>query len=105
MRRFEVAVEDVLRELSETMYRATMTATRARKSGGSGIKPRKWANGRYGMASVTATTLRVAQSSCVPGLLRKKGRRLRTTNTMRDAESTDSTNQPVRNWSLLAWRR
>ena len=58
----------------------------------------------YGRSSVATTTMMVVANRYFDGLLRKNGFRLRMTSTMSDAETTDSRNQPVLNWSTVAWR-
>ncbi len=40
----------------------------------------------------------------LPGMLRQKGLLVRITRTMIEAEITDSTNHPVRNWFVEAFR-
>ena len=62
---------------------------------GRGINPNNPANGVYGMINVTIATEIVAIKRYFPGLLLKKGLRLRMTRTIIDAEITDSRNQPV----------
>lgn len=61
------------------------------------MNPRISPIGVYGSSNVTTTTRKVAVSKYLDGLLLKKGLRLRITNTMNDAETTDSRNQPVLN--------
>ncbi len=46
---------------------------------------------------VTTTITRVANRRYFPGLLLKNGLRLRITSTIKQAETTDSMNQPVLN--------
>ena len=57
------------------------------------------------MANATGISTIVETSSTLPGLLRKKGRRVRTTSATTSSVSSDSTNQPVRNSSGVAWNR
>ena len=52
-------------------------------------------SGVKGKIRVTPATMSVAMSRYRPGLLLKKGLRLRMTSTMTEAEITDSINQPV----------
>ena len=63
----------------------------------SGLKPKTPPSGVKGKISVTTTTNSVAINKYFPGLLLKKGLRLRITSTIREAETTDSRNQPVLN--------
>jgi hypothetical protein len=63
----------------------------------SGLNPKIRPSGLKGRINVTTTTKSVAINKYFPGLLLKKGFRLRMTSTIREAEITDSRNQPVLN--------
>ena len=78
---------------------------RATKEPGNGVNPKSLAPmGRKGKISAAPTISSVAMNRDFPGLLLKKGPLVRTTSTTRDAEMTDSTNQPVLNYSGESWR-
>jgi hypothetical protein len=77
------------------MYSATIMAIAIRKEKGGGLNPNSSRRGVKGNMTVAATITRVVPNKYFPGVLLKKGRLLRITNTIRDAEITDSTNQPV----------
>lgn len=66
-----------------------------RNDRGRGTKPNIFASGAKGKISAVATTAIVATSRYRPGRLLKKGRLLRMTSTIIEAEITDSMNQPV----------
>jgi hypothetical protein len=66
---------------------------------GSGLNPKIPPSGVKGSTTVTTTVNSVAMRRYFDGLLLKNGFRLRMTSTIRDAEITDSRNQPVLNWS------
>ena len=72
---------------------------------GSCLKPNGAAKEVNGMQSVKTPVRRVATSRYFPGLLLKKGFLLLITRTIRDAEITDSTNQPVLNCSVIPGSR
>ena len=63
----------------------------------SGLNPKISAREVKGKINVTTKMDRVAVNRYFPGLLLKKGLRLRITNTISDAEITDSINQLVLN--------
>ena len=63
----------------------------------SGLNPKTIPSGVKGKTSVIITIDNVAINRYFPGLLLKKGFRLRITSTMSDAEMTDSRNHPVLN--------
>jgi hypothetical protein len=71
-----------------------------KKSPGSGWKPRTCAIGVAGSSAPTATTSSAASMSGMLGWLWKNGtRRVRIAKTTSVWVASDSTNQPVRNWS------
>src|SRR5450631_1666114 len=86
------------------MYSATIIAMTRRYDSGTRLNPKTSPSGVKGSATVTTTVNRVAINRYFAGLLLKKGFRLRMTNTISEAEMTDSRNQPVRNWSWVACR-
>jgi hypothetical protein len=68
-----------------------------RNENGSGLNPKIAPSGVKGRTTVATTVNRVAIKRYFAGLLLKKGFRLRMTSTIKDAEMTDSRNQPVLN--------
>jgi len=68
----------------------------------SGLNPKIFPRGVKGNTTVIIVMVNVANNKYFPGLLRKNGFRLRMTNTMIDAEMTDSKNHPVLNWPSFA---
>src|SRR5450631_3409329 len=81
----------------------TIIAMTTRNDIGSRLNPKISPSGVKGRTTVTTTVNRVAINRYFAGLLLKKGFRLRMTSTISDAEMTDSRNQPVLNWSLVAF--
>ena len=67
-----------------------------------GMKPKTFPSGVNGNSNVMTATDNVAISRSFPGLLLKNGFLLRITNTIIEAEMTDSTNHPVLNCPSLA---
>src|SRR5450631_3051740 len=90
---------------AQAMYRATIAAVRKRYVKGNGVSPRRAAKGTYGKATVISATPSVARTRRRLGLLLKTGWRLRTTRRISEADTTDSRNHAVRNWSVPAWKR
>src|SRR5476649_1249327 len=81
-----------------------MIAISRRYESGTGLNPKSSPSGVKGSATVAKTVDRVAIRRYFDGLLRTKDLRVRITSTIRHAETTDSRNQPVRNWSWFACR-
>src|SRR5436190_20637825 len=73
--------------------------------GGKGTNPNIETNGRYGSATVIPIKIKVLASSNLPGRLRKKTCRVRTTSAMTNSVMRDSMNQPVRKASGEARNR
>ena len=75
-----------------------MPARMAKKSAGSGVKPRSWETGEYGRYAPTTMTPSTAVRSGQLGRLRQNGTRwVRITNTTSVWVASDSTNHPERN--------
>lgn len=72
---------------------------------GRGLNPNGTANEVKGKPRVRIPISRVAIRRYFPGLLLKKGFLLWITSTIRDAEMTDSRNQPVLNYSVIPGKR
>src|SRR4030042_921159 len=88
------------------MYRATIIPINTRKESGRAVNPKSFLPTEMkGKTSVTLTTSSVAVNRYFPGMLLKKGLLVRTTRTTKDAEMTDSKNQPALNSSGEAWRK
>lgn len=68
-----------------------------RNIGGSEMNPNNSISGETGIKSVNTIIAKVVMIRYLPGLLLKNGFLVRTTSTIRTAETTDSRNQPVRN--------
>jgi hypothetical protein len=64
---------------------------------GNGLNPKISASGVKGKINVLTTIDRVAIKRYFPGRLLKEGFRLLITSTIKEAETTDSRNQPVLN--------
>ncbi len=79
------------------MYAITITAITTRNEIDNRVNPKISPNGVKGRITVRITTARVAVNRYFEGLLLKKGFRLRITSTIKEAEITDSKNQPVLN--------
>lgn len=80
-----------------------ITPINKRNIGGSGVNPNSSINGETGIKIVNKIIAKVVSTRYLPGLLLKKGFLVRTTNTIRTAEITDSRNQPVLNCILFAF--
>ena len=65
--------------------------------GGRGSNPNSPPSGVTGNSTVARPTKSVDNNNPVDGRLLAQGRLVRITNTISEADNTDSTNQPVRN--------
>ena len=79
------------------IYNITMIPISRRNVIGSGLNPKIPARGVKGKTNVIITIDKVAINRYFPGRLLKKGTLLLITSTIKDAETTDSINQPVLN--------
>ena len=78
-----------------------MPSSAAQKIGGNGSNPKYEPTGVTGKRIVSTAISKVEHNNDADGRLVTQGRRVRMTRTISEAESTDSTNQPVRNCPVV----